>query len=482
MDTQRTSAAALNLKSLLKGGVLRISARQSHFSLCLFAILIAFSPVCLSATSTQTLDAVVDKLADDLADKGGLADKSLLIRPGDLFELGTEHSLPLAKIIQERLVLAFSRSGARLLYPGVQAAPEYLLQGQWHTSEDALTLTLKLVHFGTEALEIVATASGNIDLASIPRRRLTPDLATWSRYLVRKLELQATGRSDMNVHLAPFKARDVANPEALGEYLADWLRPALGESLVFQPIDVPKTLDKLNTDTLRDRSKSISGAGGQQLSRKQFEDDRMSLTGALVAAQAELVGKTYLGPDALEVRVHIRDAKGLQIAAAETRLARHLLPARLLIAKGSLRDDNPISRNGLGLELSTTHGEGRAVYAAGERIRFVLRANRNAHLYLINRDSSGRAAMLYPLPGAPTEPLRAGEPLILPDDGLPYELVVQPPFGQEQVWAVASEKPLELPPMSHEQWQNFIAIRKNLREQHPNSSYAEAALNLVTQP
>jgi len=143
-----------------------------------------------------------------------------------------------------------------------------------------------------------------------------------------------------------------------------------------------------------------------------------------------------------------------------------------------------LSRHGLEIVLSTTHGEARALYGNAERIRFILRVNRNAYLYLFNRDSSGRTALLYPVAGTPAMPLTAGEPMILPDDGLPYELIVQPPFGEDQIWAVATEAKLSLPQNGDALWNDLPALRSKLRKQTVNNGlgYAEATLNIVTEP
>jgi len=450
------------------------------------ALVLSALSFCASASPPQSLNQALSRMADELAVKADLADKTLLIRTGDLYELGTEHSLPLALVIQERLVLELNSRGVHILFPGVDALPEYLLQGQWHTQDDKLDLTLNLVRFGPGTPEILASVNGAISLATIPRHLLKPDLATWGRYLVRKLETQSTDRPQLTVHLIPFQIRDAARPRELGEYLSDWLRPALGASLAFQPIDVPLALDRLGAEQLRTRglSKSLAGTGGAELSDAQFDAEGLSLTGDLVAAEAELIGKAYLRPNSLELRVHIRDDRGIQVAAADMELAKRLLPANLLAARGGTGDEVALSRNGLELELSTTHGEARAVYGNAERIRFILRINRDAYLYLFNRDSRGRTSLLYPLPGAPKTPMTAGRPLILPDDGLPYELVVQPPFGEDHVWAVAAEDQLRLPKAGDGQWDDFQALKRGLRRQTANTGrgYAEAGQNIVTEP
>jgi hypothetical protein len=83
------------------------------------------------------------------------------------------------------------------------------------------------------------------------------------------------------------------------------------------------------------------------------------------------------------------------------------------------------------------------IYRPGEPIRLTLSTNRDAYVYLFSIQADGRTHLILPNPFSGGEEfLRAGEVRTFPPPGASYRLTIAPPFGQAQVLAVASPRPL----------------------------------------
>ncbi|MEA3332170.1 MAG: DUF4384 domain-containing protein, partial [Pseudomonadota bacterium] len=148
-----------------------------------------------------------------------------------------------------------------------------------------------------------------------------------------------------------------------------------------------------------------------------------------------------------------------------------------------------ISKSGLKVEISTNRGDNLPRYHQGEQIRFLIRINRNAWIYIFYLNPDSSATLLYPLdhknrPDANSSRLLANRLLILPDDGCPYDLKVSEPFGKDQVMVIASEKRIPLPDQESPIWQKANKLLDDLRNQmlRENCGYAEAKIELITTP
>lgn len=105
-----------------------------------------------------------------------------------------------------------------------------------------------------------------------------------------------------------------------------------------------------------------------------------------------------------------------------------------------------------------------------------MRVNRAAYVHLFDLNSKGEAVQLYPALGVKPQKLTPEKLLLLPDDGMPYELVISPPYGKDVVWVVASETPLDLPENLEGDWTKAEGLQKRLlalSETTPQS-FAEA--------
>ena len=443
--------------------------------------------------SDLDLDEAVTRLTETLVEQGKLKGQPVLISPHDLYDAKTGLSLPLATQLRGKLITEMKRQGVRALLPGADEEKFMILQGTWQKQGEDLAIDLKVMKLGAYGPEAVASASEKVPLKKIDAEALTPDRESWARYLVRKLEQNTSDRDSRKVHMRDFKVKSRKCSSDLGPYLTGWLRPALAEGRMFVPLDQQRALKGLSTDTLRTR--------GTRAIRPDLpgKGTGTSLTADLLKADGEIKGVAWLHEKKVEVQVRVTDRQGQQITAASADIPSGLFPGDLLKPDPSTPGSKPpavktgiegISKGGLRVELTTTRGEGRPLYHKGEHIRFLIRLNRPAWVYLFDLDPKGNATLLYPVDekgrlarggqcGSLPQP---GKPLILPEDGCSYDLVVTEPYGRDRVWAVAAESPIEFPADLKGDWAKADFLVKRLRNQglSKKDAYAEAEVEVVT--
>ena len=445
--------------------------------------------------SDLDLDEAVTRLTETLVEQGKLKGQPVLISPHDLYDAKTGLSLPLATQLRGKLITEMKRQGVRALLPGADEEKFMILQGTWQKQGEDLAIDLKVMKLGAYGPEAVASASEKVPLKKIDAEALTPDRESWARYLVRKLEQNTSDRDSRKVHMRDFKVKSRKCSSDLGPYLTGWLRPALAEGRMFVPLDQQRALKGLSTDTLRTR--------GTRAIRPDLpgKGTGTSLTADLLKADGEIKGVAWLHDNKVEVQVRVTGRQGQQITAASADIPSGLFPGDLLKPDPAAPIAGPpapetgsegISKGGLKVELTTTRGEGRPLYHENEHIRFLLRLNRSAWVYLFDLDPKGIATLLYPVDekgrlarggqcGSLPQP---GKPLILPEDGCSYDLVVTEPYGRDRVWAVAAESPIEFPADLKGDWAKADFLVKRLRNQglSKKGAYAEAEVEVVTAP
>ena len=446
-------------------------------------------------TSPKSLDEAITMLSERLVQQGNLRGRPILISANDLYESQSRLSLPLAIRLRGELITEMKQKGCRVLLPGADTENAMILQGTWQKEGETLRIDLKVMKLGSSGPEAVASASQSLPLNMIDEASLTPDRESWARYLVRKLETNAINPSRRTLHMSDFQVRGKRCSDGLGSYLAGWIRPALAESRMFLPLDQQEALKGLSVASLRTR--------GTRAFRPVAANPResTSLTADLLKADGEMKGSAWLHEKEVEVRIRISDRQGQQFSAASADVPSALFPQYLLeapIQNGEQPENSShpsagaISKEGLQVELTTTRGEARPFYRNGEHIKFVIRMNRSAFIYLFDLDPKGNAILLYPV-GDNGRLARGGQcgtmprpsvPIILPEDGCSYDLVVTEPYGTDRVWVVAAESHLEFPADLRGDWSKARELVNRLRTQglSGRGGYAEAQVEVVTGP
>jgi len=445
--------------------------------------------------SPKNLDDTAARLAEKLVQQGNLAGKPILISTNDLYESRSRLSLPLAILLRGKLITEMKQRGCRVLLPGADAENAMILQGTWQKQGENLRIDLKVMKLGPSGPEAAASASESVPLKVIDRESLTPDRESWARYLVRKLETNAMNPARRTLHMGDFQVKGKRCSDELGTYLAGWIRPALAESRMFLPLDQQKALKGVSVASLRTRGTRAF----RPVAAKPHETT--SLTADLLKADGEMKGSAWLHEKKVEVRIRVNDRQGQQFTAASADVPSKLFPQYLLEAPAK-DNDNPgdtsqpsagaISKDGLKVELTTTRGEARPFYRNGEHIKFVIRLNRSAFIYLFDLDPKGNAILLYPV-GDNGQLARGGQcgampkqnvPIILPEDGCSYDLVVTEPYGTDRVWVVAAESHLDFPGNLAGDWSKASELVNRLRTRglSGQGGYAEAQVEVVTGP
>ncbi len=438
------------------------------------------------------LNGAVKKLCQTLADQVNLRRDPVLISTNDFFDAHNGLSLPLAIQLRGKFITEMKRRGARVLLPGCDEDQYLILQGTWQREGEFLTLDMKIMKIVSAGPEAVAAASSKILLEKIDKTALIADLDSWGRYLVRKLEGKVRDRKHQSVYLRKFRPKgELLSQPDLALYLNDWIRPALAESNLFRTLDPQQALKNLKVEQLRTR-----GLRQNRGIRPDLKSEN-NLTADLLHADTELWGSAWRNRDKLEIRASILDACGHQVSAATVAVPDALFPnylvktnaPRKIEAEAIAMPAGHISKGGLKVEISTNRGDDLPRYRQGEQIRFLIRINRDAWIYIFYLNPDASALLLYPLdhknqPDANSRRLQANRLLVLPDDGCPYDLKVSEPFGRDQVMVLASEKRILLPEPESPDWQKANELLDSLRIQalRENSGYAEAKIELLTNP
>lgn len=87
----------------------------------------------------------------------------------------------------------------------------------------------------------------------------------------------------------------------------------------------------------------------------------------------------------------------------------------------------------------TTHLGDHQSYSAGDSISFLLSLDRDAFVYLFYRDAAGNRLQLLPNERLPRHFFNAGVFIPVPSAEQRLQFAVGPPFGDETVYAIASD-------------------------------------------
>jgi serine/threonine protein kinase len=268
-----------------------------------------------------------------------------------------------------------------------------------------------------------------------------------------KRDLEATIQTSQNIYLNPLTVLDGPKVSQI-EVLDSVLREELAKSTLLKPLNPVVTLGSVSLVPLRQRAK-------RELSR-----EGMSLTADLLKADSELNGKVQINKEQVTVEIRLTNHRAKIIANATVKFPKSLLAQEIITqAEEAARlIEQPISQGDLRVEIATSHGVHNVTYQAGEFLRLFIRTNQPAYVYVFVADVNKHATRLYPESlYAKLKKVPAGELFILPEDGLPYELIVQAPFGPTTLWVVALTNPPKWPTEKDDTWFQLDSLRAKVR-------------------
>lgn len=97
----------------------------------------------------------------------------------------------------------------------------------------------------------------------------------------------------------------------------------------------------------------------------------------------------------------------------------------------------------INLDITTTLGD-TPVYYEGDQIQFLLSLDRDAHVVVLYLDADNNLIQIMPNVNSQKHRYQAGAFLPVPDSRSGFTFRVEPPFGTDQVWAFASDQPVNL--------------------------------------
>lgn len=86
----------------------------------------------------------------------------------------------------------------------------------------------------------------------------------------------------------------------------------------------------------------------------------------------------------------------------------------------------------------TTHLGDQQSFVDGDRISFLLSLDNDAYIYLFYRDAESNLLQLLPNERMPDHFFNAGLFMPVPSAQQPYQFTVKPPYGDESIYAIAS--------------------------------------------
>ncbi len=112
------------------------------------------------------------------------------------------------------------------------------------------------------------------------------------------------------------------------------------------------------------------------------------------------------------------------------------------------------TRNAFTLELQALPSTRGGSFVEGERFNLAMRSQRQASVLLLAVDPQGAIQVLYPYSADEKTPHAAGRVVLTPPDASP--IAVTPPFGTDELWALAFEQPPDFWPQLP--WRGSLAI------------------------
>jgi len=115
-----------------------------------------------------------------------------------------------------------------------------------------------------------------------------------------------------------------------------------------------------------------------------------------------------------------------------TRLAAGFMSMLVLLGPGLAGAAQPVDVN------ITTHLGDQQSFVDGDRISFLLSLDNDAYVYLFYRDAAANLLQLLPNERMPNHFFNAGLFMPVPSAQQAFQFTVQPPYGDEFIYAIAS--------------------------------------------
>jgi hypothetical protein len=467
-----------------------------HLNPCLTVAQIA------NSSNKDLLGEIVYQVTKKVVSNWQFANRDIMISPTDFYERDSQLSLPLSIELRDRFRNQFENNGFNIIKPNFNTETVWILECEWYLVDDKIMFNFKAHPIKDKKRRNLIVISKSIRKSAINENFLKADMPTYARTLVKKLSINDKMALPENIYLRPVKVikrkknsmktrgmileqrpaaklndqvSGTVGGENTNEYFNILIQDAIAQSNLLIPVDAAVEFTKIKKNQFKTRGMSIK------------DKPQLSLTSDLLDVKNELTGEIYIEPETIIIQAELTSRKRGGVISASVEFPADLLPPDISTKSdpninNMLTASTGASLGGLSVELSTTRGEGKTLYHQGEKVRFLIRLNKAAYIYLFNINSNKEALLLYPARGMKPEKLQPDNLILLPDDYLSYEIIISPPFGKDVSWVVASENPLPLPAKLEGEWKNSSILKGLIRDlgEKSKAGYAEAQVLVTT--
>jgi hypothetical protein len=221
----------------------------------------------LDEVSTRVVGALAGRTATDV-----------LLSPSDFFDSERHTSPPLALRLRDRFAAALQKAGFRVAEPRQPMSDVWVIRCSWKRKADRLALTIVATPWKGGARGKLKVISASLPVTDEVDRLVKPDVASYGRTLVHRLELKEHLTQPRRVHLRPVKVSSLLGGTPANDFFDAWMDAAVASTSLLIPLRAGATLAGVDHRTMRIRG------------FRPVKKPGMSLTGDLLAAQGELSG------------------------------------------------------------------------------------------------------------------------------------------------------------------------------------------------
>jgi len=284
---------------------------------------------------------------------------------------------------------------------------------------------------GTDQITTIPPISSP-DVKEEPKKEEPKNSTDWAKLLVQKLEESI--KTSQDIYINPLTLFVLGEQKEHVDVFDSVLRDALAKSSRLKPLSPVMKLGSVSLVSLRQRA------------RRDMSKKGMTLIADLLKADSELKGKVRINEEQVNVEITLTNNRAELIANTTVEFPKSVLAKEILTQADAAHPINPpISQGELKVEISTSHGVHHVIYEKEQNLRLFIRTNQSAYIYVFVSDVNKHVTLLYPESLDAKKEVKASELFILPEDGLPYQLPVQEPFGPTTLWVVAFTKPPKWP-------------------------------------
>jgi len=135
------------------------------------------------------------------------------------------------------------------------------------------------------------------------------------------------------------------------------------------------------------------------------------------------------------------------------------------------------------VEITSYLGQSQ-VFEQGDHLKFLVSLSRDAYLYVFYQTANNQLIQLIPNQSLQDNFFKADIFIAVPNDDATFEFIVSPPFGDEKVFAIAVDKPIDLESKLLSNGLKSLSfsveqVKENLIS-HAKIFYGEASFSLLT--